>query len=126
MEWIAVITWALVVLFALPLLRGAAYYPPLALQAGAAVAGLALCVVFLPTGYPSALAWGAFAAAAVGLVCAVAGAAWLTGDGHRVSGPKQQRDEELEATMEGVDLGLFGLAFTFALLTALGVATLNG
>jgi hypothetical protein len=125
MEWIAVITWALVVLFALPLMRSAAYFPPLGLQVGAAVAGLALCILFLATGQPSALAWGAFAAAAVGLVCAVAGAAWLTGDGHAIGSARQQHNEELEATMEGVDLGLFGLAFTFALLTALGVATLG-
>ena len=125
MEWIAVITWGLVVAFSLPLLRSAAYFPPLGVQVGAAVAGFALCVLFLATGQPSALAWGAFAAAAVGLLCAVAGAAWLTGDAHRVASAAQQRDEELEATMEGVDLGLFGLAFTFALLTALGVAVLG-
>jgi uncharacterized membrane protein len=125
MEWVAVITWGLVVAFALPLLRGASNFPPLGLQVVAAVSGLALCVVFLAVGHPSALAWSAFGAAVVGLLCAVAGAAWLTGDRHGISGPAQQRAEEVEATMEGVELGLFGLVATFALLMALGVATLN-
>src|SRR4051794_5169629 len=124
MEWVAVITWGLVVLFALPLLRGASFFPALGVEVFAALAGLALCVLFLAL-RSDGLAWGAFAAAVLGLVCAVAGAAWLTGDGHRISGPSQQRAEGLEASVEGVELALFGLVGTFALLTALGVATLN-
>ena len=125
MEWIAVITWALVVAFALPLLRGASFFPPLGLQVGAAVGGLALCIVFLAAGEPSSLAWITVGAAALGLVCAVLGAAWLTGDQHSVGSAGQQRAEELEASVEGVEVMLFALALTFALLTALGVATLD-
>jgi hypothetical protein len=124
MEWVAVITWGLVVAFALPLMRGASFFPPLGVEVFAAVAGLALCVLFLAL-RSDALAWGAVAAAVIGLLCAVAGAAWLTGDGHAVGGPSQQRAEEVEASVEGVELALFGLAGTFALLTALGVATLG-
>jgi hypothetical protein len=125
MEWVAVITWGLVVAVALPLARGASFFPPLGLQAIAGVAGLALCVVFLAVDDAPAVAWGAVAAAVVGLISAGVGAVWLMGDGHAVSGPAQQHAEELDASLEGVELPLFGLVATFALLMALGVATVG-
>jgi hypothetical protein len=125
MEWIAVFTFGLVVLLALPVARGAAAQPALGLQAVAAVAGLALCVLFIAVGGSTGVAWGAFAAAAIGLLCLVVGAVWLTSDQHAVSGPAQQRHEETEAGFAGAELLMFALAATFALLTALGVATLN-
>src|SRR4051812_27439282 len=125
MEWVAVFTWAVVVALALPVARGAAAYPALGVQAVAAVAGLALCVVFLAVGGSTGVAWGAFAAGVVGVLCLAAGAAWLTSDQHSAAGVVQQRHEETEASFAGAELLLFGLGTTFALLTALGVATLN-
>jgi hypothetical protein len=125
MEWVAVFTWGLVVAFALPLARGAADYPALGVQALCAVAGLALCIVFLAAGGSTGVAWAAFAAAVVGLLSVAAGAAWLISDQHAAGGAAQQRHEETGASLAGAELPLFGLVATFALLTALGVATLN-
>lgn len=125
MEWIAVFTFGLVALLGVLIARGSADYPPLGVQALAGMAGLALCIVFLAVGGSKGVAWGAFAAAVVGLLAAAFGAAWLTSDQHRVGSSAQQTHEETEAFLEGIELPLFGLAATFALLTALGVATLN-
>src|SRR4051812_31705424 len=125
MEWVALITWALVVALALPVGREASAYPPLGVAALAALAGLALAIVFLAVGGSDGVAWGAVGAGAVGLVAAAAGAAWLTSDQHVFGGAAQQRHEETDAGLAGAELPLFGLAVTFALLTALGVATLH-
>jgi hypothetical protein len=125
MEWIAVITFGLVAVLGLMLARGAPDYPALGLQAVAAVGGLALCIVFLAFGGSKGVAWGAFAAGVVGVLCVAFGAAWLESDEHTVRSDSQQRHQETEASIAGVELPLFGLAATFALLTALGVATLN-
>ena len=125
MEWIALVTWVLVVGCALPLARGAGEYPLLGLAVVAALAGLGLCIVFLAAGGSTGVAWGAFAAAVVGLLCVAAGAAWLTSDQHPVASAAQQRHEETEAAFAGIELELFGLVAILALLTALGVATLN-
>src|SRR3954447_3288293 len=125
MEWIAVITWGLVVACALPLARGAGDYPLLGVAAIAALPGFGLCIVFLAVGGSTGVAWGAFAAAIVGLLCVAAGAAYLTSDQHAVANATQQGHEETEAAFAGLELELFGLVAILALLTALGVATLN-
>jgi hypothetical protein len=124
MEWIAVFTFGLAALLGLGVARGAVAFAPLGLQAVAGVAGLALCILFLAVGGSTALAWGAFAAAVIGLLLATVGAAWLTSGEHTVGSDAQQSHEETEALFIGMELPLLGLAATFALLTALNVATL--
>jgi hypothetical protein len=125
MEWIAVFTFGAVALIGLLAARGAASDPALGVQAIAGVAGLALCIVFLAVGGSKGVAWGAFAAAVVGLVAGGIGTAWLISDQHTAGTAAQQSHEETEASLEGLELPLLGLAATFALLTALGVATLH-
>jgi hypothetical protein len=125
MDWIAVFTFGAVALLSLGLARGAASNPMLGVQAVAATAGLALCVLFLAVGGSTALAWGAFAASAVGVLAVLASVAWLTSDRHAVANASEQSHEETEAEIAGIELPLFVLAATFALLTALGVATVN-
>jgi hypothetical protein len=125
MDWIALCTFGAVALLSLGLARGAAANPVLGVQAIAAIAGFALCVLFLAVGGSTALAWGAFAASAVGVVAVALGVSWLTSDRHPVGNSSQQSHEETEAELAGIELPLFVLAATFALLTALGVATVN-
>src|SRR4051794_41672466 len=122
MEWIAVITWGLVVACALPLARGAGDYPLLGLAAIAAVAGFGLCIVFLAVGGSDGVAWGAFAAAIVGLLCVAAGGADLTSDQHAGAHAAQQGHQETEAAVARPELELFRLVAVPPLLPPPGRA----
>src|SRR3954467_15850918 len=106
MDWIAVFTFGAVALLSLGLARGAASNPMLGVQAVAAMAGLALCVLFLAVGGSAALAWGAFAASAGGVVPLLASVGWLTSDRQAVGSASDQSHEETEAEIAGIALPL--------------------
>jgi hypothetical protein len=127
MQWLALILWALLAALALPLgagsLQGRA---SLALQALAAVGGLALLIVYLLAGEPSTPAWIACGLALLGLLAMAFAVAGLTSDRPAPVAAASQRTqtlEELAATLSGAQLPLFGVAALATLLVALGIGT---
>ena len=127
MQWLAVIIWALLAALALPLgagsLQGRA---SLALQALAAVGGLALLIVYLLAGEHSAPAWIACGLAVLGLLAMAFAVAGLTSDRPApvaAASPRTQTLEELAASLSGAQLPLFAVAALATLLVALGIGT---
>jgi hypothetical protein len=120
MEWLALGVWILVAAIGLVLTRCAFAAPMLGVQALAGAAGLGLCILFIVHDGGLTLAWGAFAAAIVGLVAVGLGAATLTADTHGI-GPAGQRAEERAASLAGVELALYLAATGVALLLALDI-----
>jgi hypothetical protein len=121
MEWVALLVWALLAVFGLPLaaLAGLAA-PTLGLQALAVGAGFVLCVLFVALGGGSVLLWCAVGVAVAGLVAVARGSAWLT-SGERPVSAVGQRAEERAATLAGVQGPLFAVAGFVTLLAALGM-----
>jgi hypothetical protein len=121
MEWVALLIWALVVMLALPIstaaLSGAA---GLGLQAPAAVAGLALCALFIIFDGPTWMGWVTVGVAVVGIMADTLGADELLSEDFPVSDAG-----ELSAGLLGVQLPLFGVALLTSLCLGLHLATLN-
>ncbi len=123
MQWFTLLIWLLVVMLALPLSGGVLLgRAALAVQATAAVAGLALLVVFVATDEPAALAWIACGLALLGAVAMVFAVAGLTSDRPGpVSGA--QALEEHAASLAGAQLPLFIVAALLTMLVALEIGT---
>jgi hypothetical protein len=122
MEWVALLVWVLLAAFGLPLAAFAGLAAPtLGLQAFAAGAGLALCILFGALGGGSALLWCAVGIAVVGLLAVTRGSAWLM-SGDRPVSAVGQRAEEHAATLAGVQGPLFAVAALVTLLAALGMS----
>lgn len=120
MEWLALVSWVLVVGVALPLGRHAlTENAVLGLQALAGLSGLALCVVFLSTGHPAFVAWLAVGAGVVGALAVAAVAAWLVADRRSVS-PAGEGAEEIDALLAAIAGPLFAVAAVFSIPMAIG------
>jgi hypothetical protein len=121
MEWVALMVWLLIAMLALPIsaaaLSGAA---GLGLQAPAAVAGLALCALFIIFDGPTWLGWATVAAAVVGIMADVWGADELLSEDFPVSS-----SAELSAGLLGAQLPLFGVALLTSLCLGVDLVTLN-
>lgn len=113
MEWLALGTWTLVLLAALPLGGGAFEAPPLGLQPPLAIAGFVLAVLFAVDG-AAGLAWAAFGVGVAGTLTTGAGAAELIAD----EDPASSRVGRL-AVFAGVALPLYGTVAAVSLLAAL-------
>lgn len=121
MEWIGLVIWIIVVVFALPLGRHGHSQPfSLGVQVLAAVAGLGLYIVFLVLGDPAALAWGATALGVVSTASILVAVTWLISDDRPISHAGQGAEETC-ALLAGVELPLFALATGSAALIALDV-----
>jgi hypothetical protein len=121
MEWVTLIVWILIASLALPISGGAlSGAAGLGLQALAAVAGLALCALFIIFDGPLWLGWATVAAAVIGIAADVWGADDLLADDFPVSGAA-----ELQAGLLGVQLPLFGVALLCSLCLGVDLVTLN-
>ncbi|HEX4805887.1 MAG TPA: hypothetical protein VFU94_08300 [Conexibacter sp.] len=116
MEWLALATWAIVALAALPLGGGAFAAPPLGLQPPLALAGLVLSILLAANGSPG-FGWAAFGVAIAGTLTTAAGAAQLIGDEDPSS-----RTVGRTAAFAGVALPLYGTAAAVSLLAALAAS----
>jgi hypothetical protein len=126
MEWLAIGIWLLVALLALPLGAGALFgRASLALQAMAAIGGLALVIVYVSVGRPSAAVWVACGLGVVGVIAMAFAAAGLTSD-HGVGGAGGggvQGIEEHQAMLAGVQLPMFAVVTLLTMLLALEIGT---
>lgn len=113
MEWLALGTWTIVLLAALPLGAGAIEAPPLGLQPPLAIAGFVLAILFAVNGGPG-LAWAAFGVAVAGTLTTGAGAADLIDDEDPSS-----RTAGRTAALAGVALPMYATAAAVSLLAAL-------
>ena len=125
MQWFTLLIWLLVAMLALPLSGGVLLgRAALAVQALAAVGGLALLVVFVATGEPSALAWIACGLGLLGALAMVFAVAALTSDQPGpMSAAVAGRLEEHAASLAGAQLPLFIVAALLTLLVALEIGT---
>jgi hypothetical protein len=118
MDWVAVILWGLVAGLSLPIgagaLMGAA---PLGIAPLAGGGGLVLTVLFIAVGGVG-FAWAAFALAALGVVCVLAGAAQLTDDRRTVVAMAGPSDDTV-ALLCGVAIPLFLVQAAIALPVAI-------
>ncbi len=123
MEWFALFVWVIVFFIALPL--GAGLFRgriSLGVQALAASAGLALLIIYIG-GEPSAWAWAASIAGVVGVLAVFVAAVGLVSDREPAVAATNQRAEELEAKLAGVQLPLLVVAALLTMLVALGIGT---
>jgi hypothetical protein len=122
-EWLVLVVWVLVFALAMPL--GAGVFIgriSFGVQAMAAVAGLALLVIYLFVGQPSSLAWAATAAGAVGTLAVAIGVAGLVSD-REPAVVTSRWTGEVEALLAGAALPLFIVVALLTTLVALGIGT---
>jgi hypothetical protein len=95
----------------------------LAIQALAAIAGFALVIAYIADDQSSAWAWAAAAAGVAGALAVSVAAAHLVSDREGAVRATNQRAEERDAMLAGVDLPLLVVAALLAMLLALGIGT---
>ena len=118
MPWLVLVVWVLVAAIALPLGGAAATGRfSFGLEALAALAGLALAVLYA-IDHMSGYAWGAAAAAAVGSVSVAAGSAGLLSDAAGYESPATVTSE-LFASLAGVLLPFYVVAGVLSATSAL-------
>lgn len=124
MEWVALMVWIVIALLAMPVALGAlSGAPGLALQAVAAIGGLAFVALFIILDGPLWAGWLAVGLAVLGIVADLWGAERLLSDDRSVSADLQAA-EELEAGLLGVQLPLFGVALLCSLCLGVNLVTL--
>jgi len=124
MEWVTLLVWITIALLAMPVALGAlSGAPGLALQAVAAIGGLAACALFIILDGPQWAGWTAVGLAVLGIVSALWGADHLLSDNRPVSADLQGL-EELEAGLLGAQLPLFGVALLCSLCLGVDLVTL--
>ncbi|WP_272473324.1 hypothetical protein [Baekduia alba] len=124
MEWVALMVWIVIVSLALPVAFGAlSGAPGLALQAVAAIGGLAAVALFIILDGPVWTGWVAVGLAVAGIVADLMGAERLLSAERSVSADLQGI-EELEAGLLGVQLPLFGVALLCSLCLGVDLVTL--
>lgn len=122
MEWLTLALWILVLAIGLPLAAGAIYgRVSLGLEGLAAVAGLAVMVIYLLEGQPVSLAWAAAGIALLGSLAVSVGAVNLVSD--RETATAADPAEATEAGLAGVVLPLFWVTMILTVLVALEIGT---
>ncbi len=119
MEWLAIVTWVVVLLLVLP--AGGAMLPSLGLLVMVSVAGLATMVVFAITGN-DVWAWISFGSACVGVVLAGVGARSLVYDEAQLLGGVPDGVKATAAMCVGVGLPVLIAIVPICLGTAITVS----
>lgn len=125
MEWIGVLTWALVVALALPLAAlGGLTAVSLGLQSLFALGGFTFCLLYIAMDGGRWLAWSSAGLALAGAAAVAVGAARLASDEPRKYSAGQAAEEHA-AALAGLALPfLCALVFVMA-LAAVGVTTVD-
>lgn len=119
MEWLAIVTWVVVLLLVLP--AGGSLLPSLGLLVMVTVAGLGTMVVFAITG-SDAWAWISFGSACVGLLLAGVGARSLVYDDAQLLGGVPDLVKGTAALSIGVGLPMLIATVPICLGTAITVS----
>jgi hypothetical protein len=123
-EWFVLFVWLIVLLVALPLGAGPVRgWVSLAIQALAAIAGFALVIAYIADNQSSAWAWAAAAAGVAGVLAVSVAAAHLVSDREGAVRATNQRAEERDGMLAGVELPLLVVAALLTMLLALGIGT---
>jgi hypothetical protein len=124
MASLTIAVWFITLLLALPLGAGLLQgRMSLGGQALAVSGGFALLIVYVSVGEPAELAWVASFLGALGVLALSVGAVGLVRDEKPVLTATNQRTNEHEALLAGVELPLLIAAALLAVLAALGIGT---